>query len=49
MIGNIGKENTFTSEIEDGYWIIKGTNNDYNQIWKKVADKDLNSKDNLVL
>jgi hypothetical protein len=38
MTSGVGASNTFKFELRNGYFIIKGTNNNYNQIWKKIKD-----------
>jgi hypothetical protein len=35
---SVGSKNTFTSEIKNGFWITKGINNPYNQVWKKIKN-----------
>ncbi|WP_340112829.1 hypothetical protein [Maribellus mangrovi] len=36
--GYLNKMNSFTIEIKKDYMFIKGTNNDLDEIWKKVKD-----------
>ena len=38
MTSGVGASNTFKFELKNGYFIIKGTNNVWNQIWKKIKD-----------
>lgn len=38
MTSGVGNNNAFKYEFKNGYWIINGTNNQWNQIWKKIKD-----------
>lgn len=31
-------EASFSSHFKDGLWYIKGTNNEYDQVWKKIKE-----------
>lgn len=35
---SVGSKNAFKSEIKNGFWIIKGINNPYNEVWKKIKE-----------
>ena len=38
ITSGVGASNSFKFELKNGYLIVKGTNNNYNQIWKKIKD-----------